>query len=163
MSDYFPIFKHQILSLYCKSLLFSMFHKQTCSRLTWLVGCLSLKSPGSKDIKTDIPNCQIHKYSFWRICYIFNQLVVKNDLWDPIRDSIWDLIWSDGRTAVVLKWIVWMDGFSEYLKVYLLTSNFCIVLSGLFVFFSNISNSKNTQFLLLLRMSQKPQLGRSIF
>ena len=67
---------------YCKSLLCSMFNEQTCSRFTRLFVCLVsrsspcpeylikpynaifLKSPGSKDIKTDIPNCQIHKYKF---------------------------------------------------------------------------------------------------
>ena len=62
----------------CKSLLCSLFDKQTCTRFTWLVGCcrhhawntlwlpynaIFLKSPRSKDIKTDIPNCQIHKYT----------------------------------------------------------------------------------------------------
>ena len=62
-----------------KSLLCSMFHEQTCSRFTRLFGrsspcpksLLNLimlyffwKKPGSKDINTDIPNCQIHKYKF---------------------------------------------------------------------------------------------------
>ena len=64
---------------FCKSLLCSMFYELTCSRFTRLVVCrlspcpkylikpynaIFLKSPGSKDIKTDIPNCQIHKYKF---------------------------------------------------------------------------------------------------
>ena len=57
-----------------------MFNEQTCSRFTHLFVCLFgrsspcpqyitkpynaifLKSSGSKDIKTDIPNCQIHEY-----------------------------------------------------------------------------------------------------
>ena len=62
---------------FCKSLLCSMFNEQTCTWFTRLfVWCSSpcpeylikpynaifLKSPGSKDINTDIPNCQIHKY-----------------------------------------------------------------------------------------------------
>ena len=45
-----------------------------------------LKSPGPKDIKTDIPNCQIHKYTntaydevpeIPNICCIFEQLEVQ--------------------------------------------------------------------------------------
>ena len=38
----------------------------------------------------------------------------------------------DGGTTVVLKWIGWMDGLSKHVKVHLLTSDFCIVLPGLF-------------------------------
>ena len=63
---------------FCKSLLCSMFYELTCSRFTRLFvvrlspcpeylikpyNAIFLKSPGSKDIKTDIPNCQIHKYT----------------------------------------------------------------------------------------------------
>ena len=58
-----------------------MFNGLTCSWFTRLVGrlvgwlspcpeylikpynAIFLKSPGSKDIKTDIPNCQIHKHT----------------------------------------------------------------------------------------------------
>ena len=54
-----------------------MFNEQTCTRFTWLFVWLSpcpkylwkpysaifLKSLKSKDIKTDIPNCQKHKYT----------------------------------------------------------------------------------------------------
>ena len=60
----------------CKSQLCSMFNEQTCSRFTWLFVChhaqnifekpytaIFLKSPRPKDIKTDIPNCQIHKHT----------------------------------------------------------------------------------------------------
>ena len=52
-------------------------HVKGPSRFTWLfvslVVCrhaqntfntIFLKSPGPKDIRTDIPNCQIHKYKF---------------------------------------------------------------------------------------------------
>ena len=53
-----------------------MFNELTCSRFTRLssspcqkylinpYNAIFLKSPGSKDIKTDIPNCQIHKYTY---------------------------------------------------------------------------------------------------
>jgi len=66
----------------CKSQTFLLFHSLTCSRFTWLVGwlvvsCLSpcqiylinlynaifLKSQWSEDIKNDILDCQIHKYT----------------------------------------------------------------------------------------------------
>ena len=64
-------------TFFCKSLLCSMFNEQTCSRFTRLFVCSSpcpeylikpyntifFKCPGSKDIKTDIHNCQIHKYT----------------------------------------------------------------------------------------------------
>ena len=93
---------------YCKSLLCSMFNEQTCSRFTRLFvrlfvttprishNNIFLNSPGSKDIKTDIPNCQIPKYTNTQIqihkytntaydevpeipniCCIFEQLVVQ--------------------------------------------------------------------------------------
>ena len=66
---------------FCKSLLCSMFNEQTCTRFTRLFVRLSsssspcpeylikpynaifFKCPGSEDIKTDIHNCQIHKYT----------------------------------------------------------------------------------------------------
>ena len=54
-----------------------MFNEQTCTRFTWLFvwsspcpkylwkpySAIFLKSPKSKDIKTDISNCQKHKYT----------------------------------------------------------------------------------------------------
>ena len=58
----------------CKSLLCSMFNELTCTRFTRLsspcrkylinpYNAIFLKSPGSKDIKTDISNCEIRKYT----------------------------------------------------------------------------------------------------
>ena len=37
----------------------------------------------------------------------------------------------DGRTTVVFKWIGWMDGLSNHLKVRFFTSDFCTVPPGL--------------------------------
>ena len=96
---------------YCKSLLCSVFHEQTCTRFTHFLfsrsspcpkylinpyNAIFLKSQGSKDIKNDILDCQIHKYTntntqihkytntaydkmteIPNICYIFEQLVVQ--------------------------------------------------------------------------------------
>ena len=66
-----------IVSDFAKVCFFVLFHKQNCTRFTRLVGRLSpcpkylknpynaifLKSLGSKDIKNDILDCQIHKYT----------------------------------------------------------------------------------------------------
>ena len=71
----------KIISLIAKVCFFVLFHEQTCTRFTRLFGCLVvwlspcqkylknpynaifLKSQGSKDIKNDILDCQIHKYT----------------------------------------------------------------------------------------------------
>ena len=110
--EIYPFIVQLILSSYCKSQLCSLFHERTCSRFTRLFVCrrlspcpkylinpynaIFLKSQGSKDIKNDILDCQIHKYTntnsqihkytntaydkmteIPNICYIFEQLVVQ--------------------------------------------------------------------------------------
>ena len=107
--------------LICLSLLQKSAWFISCSRFTWWVGQLIVtmskipikplnaifqKKPGSKDLKKDTSNCQIHKYSLWRrprnTQDIFELLVVEGCkkldsqvcqvFRDPIRDPIWDPI-----------------------------------------------------------------------
>ena len=65
-----------------------------------------LKSPGSKDIKTDIPNCQIHKYTntaydevpgIPNICYISKQLLIQGcqKWYSQVSKVIWYDILSE--------------------------------------------------------------------
>ena len=96
-------------------------------------GAIFLKSLRSKDIKTDITNCQIHKYKYTNtaltkchkcptyICYVFEQLMVQE------CQKWYSQVSQEIRSFFSLHQHIWQNSKLVYDRQKLLLTGFCTV------------------------------------